>query len=157
MFTALELDHLSLPLLVATDLEVLATLDGDLLAGLAVAALHTKHNLFGRLRLLTQNGLRLATETLLLAIVTTTALGGARLLALLVLRHLVQRVLLALALAEGASSLRYVNHGHNRGKLPGRKTKKQKTNETRHTKRETVRKKARHNTQAREEQEHRVA
>ena len=47
----LELNHLSLPLLVSTKLEVLAALKGDLLANLAFRALHPKHNFLGRLGL----------------------------------------------------------------------------------------------------------
>lgn len=106
----LELNHLSLSLLVATDLEVFASLDGNLLACLALTAFHAQHNLLGGLGLLAQNGLRLTTKALLLAIVTTTALCRARLLALLVLSHLVQSVLLAFAFAEGTPSLGDVHH-----------------------------------------------
>lgn len=47
----LELDHLSLALLVTSQLEMLATLDGCLLAELAFGALHTQHNLLGGLGL----------------------------------------------------------------------------------------------------------
>jgi hypothetical protein len=47
----LELNHLSLPLLVSTKLEMLATLEGDLLANLAFRALHPQHNFLGRLGL----------------------------------------------------------------------------------------------------------
>ena len=47
----LELNHLSLPLLVSTKLKVLAALKGDLLANLAFRALHPKHNFLGRLGL----------------------------------------------------------------------------------------------------------
>lgn len=101
---ALELDHLSLALLVAAQLEVLATLQRGLFAVLALGALHAQHNLLGGLGLLPEDGLGLATESLLLAIVTPTTLGGAALLRLLVLRDLVQLVALAL-LAEGLTLL----------------------------------------------------
>lgn len=107
----LELDHLSLPLLVTTDFKVFASLDGQLLASLALGAFHTQHNLLGGLSLFTQDGLRLATESLLFSVVTTTSLGGGRFLSLLVLGHLVEGVLLALALAEGPSGLGNVDHG----------------------------------------------
>jgi hypothetical protein len=66
-----------------------------LLSPLARAALETEHQLLGRLGLLAQNGLRLAAKTLLLAIVTTLALGKDGLLGLLVLRHLELFVLVA--------------------------------------------------------------
>ena len=102
--TGLELDHLSLALLVASQLEVLAALQGSLLAVLALCALHTQHNLLGGLGLLPEDGLSLATESLLLAVVTTTTLGGAALLGLFVLGHLVQFVAPAL-LAEGLALL----------------------------------------------------
>ena len=48
---SLELNHLSLPLLVSTKLEVLAALQRDLLANLAFRALHPEHNLLGGLGL----------------------------------------------------------------------------------------------------------
>ena len=102
--TGLELDHLSLALLVASQLEVLAALQGSLLAVLALCALHTQHNLLGGLGLLPEDGLSLATKSLLLAVVTTTTLGGAALLGLFVLGHLVQFVAPAL-LAEGLALL----------------------------------------------------
>lgn len=108
--TALELDHLALPLLVATDFEVLASLDRQLLTGFALGALHSKDDLLGGLGLLTQDGLGLTTEALLFSVVTTTSLGGAGLLALLVLGHFVEGVLLALALAVGAAGFGHVDH-----------------------------------------------
>lgn len=63
--------------------------------------------------LLPEDGLGLAAETLLLAIVTTTTLGGAAFLGLFVLRHLVQLVALAL-LAECATLFGHV-HLHDGG------------------------------------------
>lgn len=47
----LELNHLSLALLVTSQLEMLAALDGRLLAELALGALHTQHDLLGSLGL----------------------------------------------------------------------------------------------------------
>merc|ERR1711915_695331 len=99
---SLELDHLALLLLVTAQLEVLAPLDGQLLAVLAIGALHLEHDLPGGLSLLVEDGLGLTTETALLAIVTALALRGEGVLALLVLGDLVHGVLAALlALAEG--------------------------------------------------------
>ena len=54
---SLKLDHLSLPLLVTSQLEVLGPLDGDLKSVLACAALQTKDQLLGGLGLLSQDGL----------------------------------------------------------------------------------------------------
>ena len=48
---SLELNHLSLPLLVTSKLKVLATLQGDLLADFAIRTFHPQHNLFGGLGL----------------------------------------------------------------------------------------------------------
>lgn len=48
---ALELDHLSLPLLVSSQLEVLGPLEGDLHAPLARRALHAEDDLLGGLGL----------------------------------------------------------------------------------------------------------
>merc|ERR1712176_898970 len=87
----LELEHLSLLLLLASQLEVLAS--------------------FGGLSLLSEDGLGLSTVSLLLAVVTTLALGLQRVLTLLVLRHLVKRVLPAFGGGtESAASLGNVNH-----------------------------------------------
>lgn len=112
-----------------------ATLDGSLLAELAFGALHTQNDLLGGLGLeeeykkntklifiisrhldiqcggsylLSENRLGLTSETLLLTIVTTTSLGGAALLGLLVLCDLVQLVAFAL-FAESAALFRHVH------------------------------------------------
>ena len=53
----LELDHLSLPLLVTAELEVLSALDGDLDSVFASATFKTEDQLLGGLGLLTQDGL----------------------------------------------------------------------------------------------------
>ncbi|CAN7995643.1 unnamed protein product, partial [Ixodes hexagonus] len=109
-----------LALLVTADLKVLAALDGQLLAVLALGALHTQHNLLGRL------GLRAITheETSLhrpvspafpcsnpthASIWRRLTLGVQRVLALLVLCHLVKGVLLALPLAKSPPLFRHVH------------------------------------------------
>jgi len=71
----LELDHLSLPPLVTSQLEVLGPLDWALPLSLALQALKTKDQLLGGLGLLPEDGLGLTSETLLLAVVTPPALG----------------------------------------------------------------------------------
>lgn len=106
----LELDHLSLALLVTANLEVLAALDGQLLAVLAFRALHTQHNLLCRLGLFPEDRLGLTTISPLLTVVTTLALGVQGILALLVLCHFVQGVLLALPLAESPPLFGHVHH-----------------------------------------------
>lgn len=110
-----EVDGLATLLLVTAKLEVLAALERHLVLGLARGALEAEDDLLGLLSatsaarthslgLLVEDGLGLATVTALLPVVTTLALGGERVLALLVLSDLVGRVLLAgLALAEGAT------------------------------------------------------
>lgn len=59
-------------------LEVLASLEGQLLLLLARRAFESQHNLLGRLRLLVEDGLGLTTVTGLLAVVTALTLreGG---------------------------------------------------------------------------------
>jgi hypothetical protein len=56
-------------------LEVLATLQSELLLGLAGSALKTQDDLLGGLSLLVEDGLGLTTVTALLAVVTTLTLG----------------------------------------------------------------------------------
>jgi hypothetical protein len=110
VIACLKLDHLTLLLLVTAELEVLAPLDGQLLAHLALGAFHLQYNLLGRLGLFVENGLRLTTVALLLSVVSPLALGKQGILSLLVLRDLVQRVLAALlSLAERSSLLRYIH------------------------------------------------
>ena len=65
----LELDHLSLPLLLSAKLKVLGPLDGHLVLPLAHRALHPEHQLLGGLSLLPQDRLGLTSKTLLLAVV----------------------------------------------------------------------------------------
>merc|ERR1712062_639711 len=92
----LELDHLALPLLLSTELEVLGPLDGNLVLPLADGALHPEHQLLRGLRILPQDRLRLASKALLFAIVPPSALSLLTLSRLLVLRHLELSVLVAL-------------------------------------------------------------
>jgi hypothetical protein len=103
-----HLEHQSstLRLLVTTELEVLAALQGELQLGLALDALQSQHNLLGGLGLLVEDGLGLTTITRLLAVVTALSLGEQRGLAGLVLGDLVLGVLAALlALAVGVAGL----------------------------------------------------
>lgn len=104
----LELNHLTLPLFVATQFEVLAPLQRDLLSVFTFRALHPQHNFFSCFCLLSEDGLGLTAETLLFAVVTSSALRGMSLLAFFVLRHLVSLVYLAF-FAKGTSLLRHVN------------------------------------------------
>jgi hypothetical protein len=91
---------------VITHLEVLASLDGELVLVLAGGAFETEDNLLGGLGLLVEDGLGLTTVTLLFAVVTAFTLDDSRVLALLVLGHLVDSVLEALlALAVGFAGL----------------------------------------------------
>jgi hypothetical protein len=61
--------------LFTAQLEVLATLEGELLLVLAGSALHSEDDLLGGLGLLLEDGLGLTTETLLLAVVSSLTLG----------------------------------------------------------------------------------
>lgn len=98
-------------LLVTTELEVLASLEGELVLGLADSALETEDNLLGGLSLLVEDRLGLTTVTGLLSVVSSLSLGGKRVLALLVLGNLVGGVLPAsLTLAVGSSGLGDVDH-----------------------------------------------
>jgi hypothetical protein len=109
----MHLEHQSstLRLLVATKLEVLATLQRQLGLGLALDALQAEHDLLGGLGLLVEDGLSLTTVTGLLAVVTALSLGKQRGLASLVLGDLVLGVLAALlALAVGVTGLGNVDH-----------------------------------------------
>lgn len=92
----LENKSSTLGLLVTTQLEVLATLQSELLLGLAGSALKTQDDLLGGLSLLVEDGLGLTTVTALLAVVTTLTLGEQGGLASLVLGDLVLGVLAAL-------------------------------------------------------------
>merc|ERR1719244_2287490 len=111
----LELDDLALPLLVTSQLKVLARLDGQHALGSAVGVhtLQPQHNLLGGLCLLPEDGLGLSTISTLLPVVSPLTLCIEGVLALLVLGHFVWGVLLAL-LAIRPPSFRDVHHGCNR-------------------------------------------
>ena len=97
--------------LLGTKLEVLGTLESQMLLGLTFLALQTKDNLTGGLGLLVEHGLGLTSETHLLGIVTTLSLGEVGCLSGLVLGDLVD--LVPTALLAGTISLTllgYVNH-----------------------------------------------
>ena len=128
----LILESLTLSLGVSSQLEVLSSLNGDLVELFASVALHLQHNLLGGLGLwtgkkwvrrleqradgnndsylLVENGLGLTTETRLLAIVTSLTLSPETLLTLLVLGNLLRGMLLA-SFAEGVALLRDVDLG----------------------------------------------
>merc|ERR1712189_126001 len=110
----LELDHLALLSLVATELEVLTSLDWlhghVLLLIFTVSGLHLEHNLLGGLGLLVEDRLGLTTITALLSVISSSTLAEWRLLALLVLGHL-EVLVLSGGRAVGLSSLWYVYHG----------------------------------------------
>ena len=65
-------------------------------SSLALGTFESKSDLLGLLGLLSEDGLGLSAETLLLRLITAGALGETSLLALLVLSHLVFSVILAL-------------------------------------------------------------
>merc|ERR1740121_3164979 len=94
---------------IGAQLEVLGALDGRHSLCLALGALKLQHDLLGGLCLLVEHRLGLSAEALLLLLVTSVTLSLSCLLACLVLRHLVRRVLLAL-LAVCLSGLRDVDH-----------------------------------------------
>merc|ERR1719471_31770 len=106
---SLELDHLSLALLLSSQLEMLGSLDGTLVLPLALSALQPQDQLLGGLGLLSQDGLGLTSESLLLTVVPAPALGLLRLGGLLVLGHLHLGVLVALG-AVGVTTLGHVHH-----------------------------------------------
>merc|ERR1712107_213133 len=104
----LILQGLTLGLGVSTQLEVLSSLNGDLVVLLASVALHLQHDLLGGLGLLVEHRLGLTTKTRLLSIITSLTLSPKTFLALLVLGDLLGSVLLA-SLAEGVALLRDIN------------------------------------------------
>lgn len=69
-----------------TELEVLASLEHDLVRLRALSALELQHNLTSSLHLLVENGLRLTTITALLAIVAALSLSSRRSLSGLLLQ-----------------------------------------------------------------------
>lgn len=107
----LELESLSLLLLITTKFEVLASLQCELELSLALGAFETENDLLGGLSLLVENLLGLTTITSLLTVVSSLTLGIEGSLTGLVLGDLVLSVLSALlALAVGSSSLWNVHY-----------------------------------------------
>lgn len=95
-----------------SELEVLGSLEAQLLLRLTFLALQPQHDLTGGLGLLVEDGLGLSAVPHLLAVVPALALREVGRLSRLVLGHLVYLVLLALAArAVGAALLRDVHHG----------------------------------------------
>merc|ERR1719477_455641 len=92
----LKLDHLSLSLLVSSQLEMFASLQSDLFSELALTTLHSQDNLLCGLGFLVMNGPGLTTKTLLFTFVTSLSFGICSLLGGFVLRHLVKGVFSAL-------------------------------------------------------------
>ena len=100
----LELNHLSFAFFVTSQFKMLGTLDGNLILPFAFHTFHTQHQLFGCFSLLSQNGLGLTTETLLLTIISPTTLCLLGFLGLLVLSHLEHLVVLAVRMGTESSS-----------------------------------------------------
>lgn len=97
--------------LLSSELEVLATLERQLLLELAAGAFHSQDNLLGGLGLLVKHRLSLTSETLLFPVVSPLTLSEKRCPSGLVLGDLVQSVLFACpSLAEGPSLFWNVNH-----------------------------------------------
>lgn len=70
----LEAESSAFRLLVTAKLEMLATLDSNLVLVFAGVAFETQHNLLGSLGLLVEDGLSLTTVSRLLTVVTTLSL-----------------------------------------------------------------------------------
>lgn len=70
----LELNHLPLPLLVSSQLKVLASLQSNLGTELAVGAFQPQDDLLGSLGLLSEDRLGLAAISLLFPVITTPSL-----------------------------------------------------------------------------------
>ena len=101
---------MALPLLVASQFKMLASLNGQHPLGSAVGlnTLKPEHNLCG-FGLLSKDWLCLPTVATLLAIVAPLSLGIQGILALLILGHFV-RLMLATFLTESPSGFWYVDH-----------------------------------------------
>ena len=103
-----EKDH-TLGLLLFTEDESSASLDDLVRFGLGLSALKLEHDLLGVLSLLPENRLGLSSKTFLLHIISSLSLGDERVLALLILRYLVDSMLLLL---PAVGSLRLWNMHH---------------------------------------------
>jgi hypothetical protein len=93
-----------------SQLEMLGSLQTQLLLGLTFLTFQTQDNLTRSLGLLVENGLGLSTETHLLGIVTSLSLCEIGSLTSLVLGHLVDGVLLALASTVGLAFFGNIHH-----------------------------------------------
>ena len=93
-----------------SEFEVLGSLQAQLLLGLAFLTFQTENDLTGGLCLLVEYGFSLSTETHLLGIITPLSLCKIGSLTSLVLGHLVNHVLFALARTVGLAFFRYVHH-----------------------------------------------
>lgn len=93
-----------------TQFKVLGSLETEMLLCLARFAFQTQDNLTCSLCLLVENGLGLSTKTHLLRVVSTLSLGKVGGLTRLVLGHLVDGVLLALAGTVCSTFFRDVHH-----------------------------------------------
>jgi len=108
---SLKLEHLSLLLLLASELEMLASLDRHLILALAVRAFQSENDFLSGLSLLSEDGFGLTAIPLLFAVVTAFALSRQRVLPFLVLSNLVQRMLSALGgSAEGTTGFGHIHH-----------------------------------------------
>lgn len=96
--------------LLGSEFKVLGSFDTKLLLGLTFLAFQSEHNLTRRLGLFVKDGLGLTTKSHLFGIVPPLALGKVGRLTRLVLRHLVDFVLLALASAVRLALFWYVHH-----------------------------------------------
>lgn len=107
----LELDHLALSLLVTSQFKMLASLNSQhpLRSAVGLNTLQSQHNLLCSFSLFAENRLSLPTIATLFPVITPLSLGIQRILALLVLCHLVGLVLPTF-LAEGPAGLRNVHH-----------------------------------------------
>merc|ERR1719266_937435 len=105
----LELDHLSLSLLLTSQLEMLSSLDGNLVLPVAGNALQPEHQLLSGLSLTPQDRLGLTTETLLLTIVSSPTLSSLTFSRLLVLCNLELAVFVTLG-AVGVPCLGNIHH-----------------------------------------------
>eukprot|EP00166_Cyanidium_caldarium_P004549 ctg_485.g180 len=120
----------ALGLLRVAQLKVLASLDDVLHNPFALVTLHFEHDLLGGLGLFLEHRLGLPAVPALFPIVSPLALRRQRVLALLVLRHLVHGVLLALARAECAPRLGADDHSggmrRGRGRTVGEATRRRR-------------------------------
>jgi len=107
----LELDHLTLSLLITSQFKVFATLQWSLFTVFALSAFHTQYDLFGSFSLLPENRLGLTTETLLFSVVTSSTLSAFTLFRLFVLCYFMQFVAFAL-LAKRTTLFWYIHHLH---------------------------------------------